>query len=251
MQNVRVNIWHCTKDGLYSGYDNNMNPGQAGLTYLRGYQFTDANGEVNFTTIFPGWYSGRLCHIHFQVYVSSTYSAVSQMMFDPDMKNALYADNSTIYTKGSDPMTWQSDNVFSDGITYQEATLTKISTSEYSAYFEATVNGTGVLGVGHIEAETAKQMELGQNFPNPFAGVTTIPFKLHNAGDIKLDVYSIQGQLVHSETRHQLAAGNHEIELDFAKLSLPVQSYAYQLQVTNAAGVFRSVKMMSAAAISR
>lgn len=72
MQNVRVNIWHCDKDGLYSGYDQTNNKGQAGLTYLRGYQITDANGIVNFVTIFPGWYTGRICHIHFQVYVSSS-----------------------------------------------------------------------------------------------------------------------------------------------------------------------------------
>ena len=60
MQNVRVNIWHCDKDGLYSGYNT-----ETSLTYLRGYQFTDANGEVEFITIFPGLYTGRTCHIHF------------------------------------------------------------------------------------------------------------------------------------------------------------------------------------------
>jgi protocatechuate 3,4-dioxygenase beta subunit len=44
MKNVRVNIWHCDKDGKYSGYDDAINPGQAGQTYLRGYQITDVNG---------------------------------------------------------------------------------------------------------------------------------------------------------------------------------------------------------------
>src|SRR5688500_10347531 len=34
MPNVRVNIWHCDKDGQYSGYSQSNNPGQAGLTYL-------------------------------------------------------------------------------------------------------------------------------------------------------------------------------------------------------------------------
>ncbi len=76
LQNVRVNIWHCDKDGLYSGYSQNNNQGQAGLTYLRGYQMTDAGGNVEFVTIFPGWYTGRICHIHFQVYVSSVYAAI-------------------------------------------------------------------------------------------------------------------------------------------------------------------------------
>jgi hypothetical protein len=41
MQNVRVHIWHCDKDGSYSAYDNSMNPGQAGkniLSWLADYR---------------------------------------------------------------------------------------------------------------------------------------------------------------------------------------------------------------------
>ncbi|MCB0852912.1 MAG: intradiol ring-cleavage dioxygenase, partial [Bacteroidetes bacterium] len=53
MENVRVNIWHCDKDGVYSGYNTGNNPGDANATYLRGYQFTDVDGEVEFVTIFP------------------------------------------------------------------------------------------------------------------------------------------------------------------------------------------------------
>src|SRR5690606_34097737 len=110
-------------DGLYSGYSQSNNPGQAGLTYLRGYQYTDANGEVDFLTIFPGWYIGRICHIHFQVHVSSSYSAISQLTFPIAAKNALYAAHAGIYTKGADPLTYSSDNIFSDGYQYQLATL--------------------------------------------------------------------------------------------------------------------------------
>ena len=64
MANVRVNIWHCDRDGDYSGY---AAMGSEGLTYCRGYQMTDANGECEFVTIFPGWYPGRVTHVHFQV----------------------------------------------------------------------------------------------------------------------------------------------------------------------------------------
>jgi protocatechuate 3,4-dioxygenase beta subunit len=35
--------------------------------YLRGYQMTDDNGTVQFTTIYPGWYEGRAIHIHVKV----------------------------------------------------------------------------------------------------------------------------------------------------------------------------------------
>lgn len=37
------------------------------LTFLRGIQFTDTNGRVEFATVFPGFYMGRTNHIHFKV----------------------------------------------------------------------------------------------------------------------------------------------------------------------------------------
>lgn len=37
------------------------------MTFLRGIQFTGADGEVTFETVFPGFYMGRTNHIHFKV----------------------------------------------------------------------------------------------------------------------------------------------------------------------------------------
>lgn len=37
------------------------------MTFLRGIQFTDAQGQVAFGTVFPGFYMGRTNHIHFKV----------------------------------------------------------------------------------------------------------------------------------------------------------------------------------------
>ncbi|HJW29690.1 MAG TPA: hypothetical protein VJ508_10690, partial [Saprospiraceae bacterium] len=140
MPNCRVNIWHCDKDGNYSGYNN-----QTGLTYLRGYQWTDANGEVSFTTIFPGWYNGRICHVHFQVWVSSVYAAISQLTYPLAEKNAIYAANSNLYTKGADPLSYNQDGIFADGYAYQLTTLTPNSdTGGYDSYLEITVEGTGI-----------------------------------------------------------------------------------------------------------
>lgn len=36
--------------------------------YLRGVQETDSTGNVTFTTIVPGCYSGRMPRVHFEVY---------------------------------------------------------------------------------------------------------------------------------------------------------------------------------------
>lgn len=250
MTNVRVNVWMCDKDGVYSAYATAMNPGgTADTKWLRGYQMTDANGEVAFTTIFPGWYSGRICHIHFKVFVSSTYAATSQMTFDIPAKNALYAANSALYTKGADPMTIAGDNIFSDGYEYQLASLTANGSGGYDAYLEVTVaeNGTGT-SIGHIEKENAKQFLLGQNYPNPHSGVTTIPFSLvKSASSVKFDILDLTGRKVRDIEQGNLAMGDHTVTVDFGSLSIARGNYVYQIQVTNSDGIFRQCKMMTAA----
>ncbi|APV49342.1 hypothetical protein BWI17_06410 [Betaproteobacteria bacterium GR16-43] len=67
-----IYIWHCNATGGYSMYSS----GVTTQNYLRGVQVTDAQGKVTFTTIFPGAYSGRWPHIHFEIY-TSTAAAVS------------------------------------------------------------------------------------------------------------------------------------------------------------------------------
>ena len=59
-----IYLWHCDRSGGYSLYSS----GVTDQNYLRGVQVTDANGEVSFTTVFPGCYSGRWPHMHFEIY---------------------------------------------------------------------------------------------------------------------------------------------------------------------------------------
>lgn len=246
MQNVRVNIWHCDADGVYSGY-----PGQlgglntTGQTFLRGYQITDNDGNVEFITTFPGWYNGRVCHIHFQVYVNSNYSAVSQLTFPIAEKQAIYTANPTLYPNGTDPLTPSQDGIFSDGYQYQLSTLTyNDSTQEYECFLEVAVQGTGS-PTGLEELLNERQFSLGQNQPNPFTERTVVPITLVNAADLQLDLFDLQGRRVASVQRQGLAAGEHPITLDMHELGIPTASYIYQVQVTNADGVFRSNKRMT------
>ena len=99
-----VNIWHCDKDGNYSGYNLPNNPGQAGKTYLRGYQYTDVNGEVEFVTIFQaGTMDGFVTSI-FKCMLAPVGAAISQLTFDIESKQTLYTEHKDIYTKGVDPL---------------------------------------------------------------------------------------------------------------------------------------------------
>jgi protocatechuate 3,4-dioxygenase beta subunit len=61
-----VYLWHCDRDGNYSLYS----PAAANKNYLRGAREVDAGGTATFTSIFPGCYSGRWPHVHFEVYAS-------------------------------------------------------------------------------------------------------------------------------------------------------------------------------------
>ena len=78
LANAAVDVWHCDAKGYYSGIAGNR-PGPdadpaviaqaAAQTFLRGVQFTDADGFATFDTIYPGWYQGRTIHIHLLVHV--------------------------------------------------------------------------------------------------------------------------------------------------------------------------------------
>jgi protocatechuate 3,4-dioxygenase beta subunit len=114
-----VYIWHCTRDGNYSVYNSGMNGGDySAATWLRGVQITDANGSVTFNTIFPGRYQGRASHIHFEVYTDGSYSDLlltSQIGFDDDDADAVYATDSSYAGSLRNPTYNAQDNVFADG----------------------------------------------------------------------------------------------------------------------------------------
>lgn len=122
-----VDIWHCDKDGYYSEYGG-TGMQQANFTsvhFLRGRQTTNANGLVEFTSIFPGWYSGRAPHIHVHVYDASGSSLlVTQIAFPTDVCNTVYTTATQFYTRGTQDTSNTRDNVFADSLANELATLT-------------------------------------------------------------------------------------------------------------------------------
>lgn len=139
-----VYLWHCTQDGNYSLYSS----GVTGQNYLRGVQQTDANGQVTFTTIFPGCYSGRVPHVHFEVYPSlakATSSAnivrTSQFTFPMDTLNTVYtASGYSASVTNLKQISYATDNVFSDGYSLQMATTSGSNSAGYTANLQVAVN---------------------------------------------------------------------------------------------------------------
>jgi len=59
--------------------------------YLRGAQVTNADGIVEFTTVWPGWYRGRTVHVHAMVHVSAARVLTTQFMFDEALNTEVFA----------------------------------------------------------------------------------------------------------------------------------------------------------------
>jgi protocatechuate 3,4-dioxygenase beta subunit len=72
-----VEIWHADAGGVYSGFETAKE-----ARFLRGSQVTDADGIVQFVTVYPGWYRGRTVHIHFKVRLSNSTLLTSQLFFE-------------------------------------------------------------------------------------------------------------------------------------------------------------------------
>ena len=133
-----IYLWHCDREGRYSMYSS----GVTNQNYLRGVQETDANGQVTFTTVFPGCYAGRMPHIHFEVYRSLATATSSTSKIKTSQMAFPVAECSTIYSTASgysasvsnlNQISFATDNVFSDGVTLQMASLSGSVAAGYTA----------------------------------------------------------------------------------------------------------------------
>jgi protocatechuate 3,4-dioxygenase beta subunit len=131
---ANVEIWHVDAAGNYSQYGTQTNQ-----TYLRGIQTTDGNGEVTFTTIYPGWYQGRATHIHLEVTVNGRSVKVTQIAFPEAVNNAVHA--SGVYaSRGANPMSNAADGIFADSLSSELITPTGDTAGGYAATFQVGVS---------------------------------------------------------------------------------------------------------------
>ena len=146
-EGVAVYAWHCTAQGEYSMYSE----GLESVTYLRGVQVADADGKVTFTSIFPGCYSGRWPHIHFEVYPdlasitdAANAIATSQLALPEASCSEVYAQSGYDGSaRNLDAITLASDNVFGDDSgALQLATVTGDVASGYAAALVVGVDTT-------------------------------------------------------------------------------------------------------------
>ncbi|MBN8704270.1 MAG: T9SS type A sorting domain-containing protein [Bacteroidetes bacterium] len=81
------------------------------------------------------------------------------------------------------------------------------------------------------ETQKPKQVILGQNYPNPFNPSTTIPFRLIQAGSVKLSVFDVSGKEIRVLTQGFRSAGDHRVT--FSGDDLPSGLYLVRLETQN------------------
>ncbi|KAJ3507810.1 hypothetical protein NLJ89_g6092 [Agrocybe chaxingu] len=152
LPNVLVDIWQANATGSYAGHPvpaphlKDEKPASEGPrrgllsafprtqpqeTWLRGAWPTDKNGVVQFTSIFPGYYTGRATHIHTKVFPewtpipeNNTFTAgrlahVGQFFFEEDLNMVIdkmypYITNPIKDTIGRTRNSVDSLNIFQD-----------------------------------------------------------------------------------------------------------------------------------------
>lgn len=111
---ARIDIWHCSHDGLYS--DESI-LGTKGQKWLRGYQITNESGYASFYTIFPGWYIHRTVHVHLRVRLYSengtvSYDDFTQIYFDDAITDAIFQEVYPYNARGEKRDTNNSDDEY-------------------------------------------------------------------------------------------------------------------------------------------
>lgn len=138
IKGAMVDIWHCDGDGVYSGYPEeiardvwetmvfglkegtfengelHVDPVNDSL-FLRGMQKTDSNGWVTFNTIIPGWYEGRVPHIHARVVLNNQEQLTTQFYFREEVLNNIYTSKAPYNKHGKCPLSIENDVVLSQG----------------------------------------------------------------------------------------------------------------------------------------
>ena len=245
---VIVDIWHCDKDGNYSEYGGSgmQATDYTAQDFLRGRQTTDSAGLVSFTSIFPGWYTGRATHIHVHIYTTDgTTLVISQIAFPEATGSAVEtvnADTAAGYTKGMTGYTYNAnDNVFSDGTSTEMSTITGDTTSGYILNWDGYVSAPVSTGVNDVTGEG--QFQIRQNYPNPCTRETRIPVVLKTPADVRVSVTTTDGKEVLKQYIGNMSAGDQLIDLDVSHLATGL--YLYSVKISNLSGTFSQSKLFT------
>jgi len=81
------------------------------------------------------------------------------------------------------------------------------------AVYLLSLAGGSLVGIENSPV-SASSNRLSAARPNPFRGGTSIPFRISEAGDVRIDILDVRGRLVRELVRSEMAAGEHHVVWD-------------------------------------
>lgn len=213
-----VDIWHCDALGLYSDVNAGMgNPDTRGQKFLRGYQVTDNDGSVQFTTIYPGYYTGRSVHIHFKIRLFAgsqrTFEFTSQVFFDDSLTDQVFTQ-APYNTKPARGTRNSNDGIYSSQV-----------------LIGATPDGQAN-GQANGQGGYASTFDIGlTGVPNTVATISTVSAASFSTGVASEGIAALFG------------AGFAETTVSAATQPLPTTLGGVQVRIRDAAGTERAAPL--------
>jgi protocatechuate 3,4-dioxygenase beta subunit len=233
---AQVDIWHAAPSGLYS---DESGEGTSGKRYLRGYQLSDSSGLVQFTTVYPGWYSGRAVHVHARIRTfdssgNATYDFLAQLFFDDSLTDTVYTQSpysarATRDTRNADDRVYGSDgasvllNLASDGSGGYVGTFTfglgDASDSSGSTTTTTTTTPTTTTTTASGTTDTSVAASLAAaSCTRGALGTRTLHARVRTKEAVSLDVRLLRGsKLVARKQVTSLASGTHTVSVPIAR----------------------------------
>lgn len=85
--------------------------------------------------------------------------------------------------------------------------------------------------ISDIKDHSKEEINVGQNFPNPFNQTTTINLSLSTSAIVQLIIYNSLGQVVYKSTNSYYSTGNHPLTISADNLQNGV--YVYMVTIDN------------------
>ena len=131
------------------------------------------------------------------------------------------------------------------GTTNQMLEVTGNTTDGFVGTLTVGIDGATTTGLQRLEPDTGGQFSVQQNFPNPFSDETAIGLELHNAAQVVVTVFDLQGRRRYEALNAYYPSGHHVIALRQSEMGLAAGSYVYEVRTINEQGTFFQAKLMT------
>lgn len=238
---LRVDLVQCSQRAPYNRNAYNCQPLSQENTNridnpaIKQSQYTNANGQVTFTTHYPDAYAAPTTHFHVMVYDRFNNLITSSQFDFPDV---VYPNMKAYYDAGG-----KNPGVLlvSDPTSNPPVLVTGNATAGFvgsrSIFIPENTDGDPL-----YESAGTSQLSNLKNFPNPVVNATTFAFQLTQSSAVEITVTDNTGVNVRTVFSDNLRAGAHEIEVDLGGLQKGI--YFYKLHISNNSGTFSEAKKL-------